>query len=48
LHHPRPSGSGIPGFADEIYQPGVEHVIEEEISAATRADDNEQAEFDGP
>ena len=36
-HNPRPSGSGIPTFVDEIFQPAVEHAATEETSEATRA-----------
>jgi hypothetical protein len=39
-HNPRPSGSGIPTMLDEIYQPGIEHLAEEQASEATRADQN--------
>jgi hypothetical protein len=40
-HNSRPSGSGIAPMVDQICQPGVEHVIDEETSESTRADRNE-------
>jgi len=40
-HNPRPRGSGIPGFADQLYQPSIEHVIDEQSSASIRADQDE-------
>ena len=40
-HNPRPPGVGMPKLLDEIYQPSVEHVIEQETSERTRADRSE-------
>jgi len=37
-HNPRPRGAGMPKILDEIYQPSVEHVIEQEASERTSAD----------
>jgi hypothetical protein len=37
-HNPRPPGSGIPPLLDQIYQPSIEHMIEERTSQSTRAD----------
>ncbi|MCL1593901.1 MAG: hypothetical protein M3132_06070 [Actinomycetia bacterium] len=45
-HNPRPGGAGMPMMVDQIYNPGIEHVIEEERSEATRADQKESG--DGP
>jgi len=43
-YNPRPRGSGIPTTLDEIYQPSVEHVTEEQASEATRADQDESGD----
>lgn len=40
-HNPRPSGYGVPMMLDGIYDPSVEHVIEEQTSESTRADQKE-------
>lgn len=41
-HNPRPPGSGYaPGAFDEIFQPSIEHVIEEQTSEEIRADQDE-------
>lgn len=48
-HNPRPEGVGLsPGAFDQIYQPSMEHVIEEETSERTRADQDESGEGFGP
>jgi len=47
-HNPRPRGAGMPRLLDEIYQPGVEHVIEEEASQATRADHDDSGDTTDP
>ena len=46
-HNPRPRGAGMPRLLDEIYQPSVEHVIEEEASQATRADHDDSGDTTG-
>ncbi len=44
-HNPRPPGAGLrPGPFDEIYQPSVRHVIEEETSERIRADQDESGD----
>jgi len=41
-HNPRPPGVGYaPGAFDEMFQPSVEHVIEERESERVRADQDE-------
>lgn len=38
-HNPRPPGVGLqPGTFDEIYQPSIRHVMEEEESQRVRTD----------
>jgi hypothetical protein len=39
--NPRPTGSGMPRFLDQIYQPSIEHVIDEQSSEQTQADQDE-------
>lgn len=43
-HNPRPAGSGAPMMLDELYQPSIEHVIEEQSSEAIRADQTESGD----
>ena len=43
-HNPRPTGSGMPMMLDQIYQPSIEHVIEERTSESIRADQNESGD----
>lgn len=44
-HNPRPSGGGIPlGIFDEIFQPSIEHVIDERTSERIRADQAESGD----
>jgi hypothetical protein len=43
-HNPRPTGGGVPMMLDQIYQPSIEHVIEEQASEAIRADQNESGD----
>lgn len=44
-HNPRPPGVGLqPGAFDEIYQPGIEHTIEERESERVRADQDESGD----
>ena len=47
-HNPRPPGVGMPKILDEIYQPSVEHVIEQEASERTRADRSESGDTGEP
>lgn len=43
-HNPRPRGSGIPGFLDQIYQPSIAHVIDEQSAERIRADQDESGD----
>lgn len=44
-HNPRPPGAGLqPGPFDEIYQPGVRHVIEEASAERIRADQDDSGD----
>ena len=44
-HNPRPSGSGIPpGTFDQIFQPSIEHIIEEQASERVRGDQDESGD----
>ena len=43
-HNPRPTRSAIPMMLDEIYQPSISHVIEEQSSESIRADQNESGD----
>lgn len=43
-HNPRPSGSGIPMGLAEIYEPSIEHMIQEQESEAARGDQDESRE----
>ena len=43
-HNPRPTRSGMPMMLDEIFQPSVSHVIEEQSSEAIRADQRESGD----
>ncbi|MFV1961745.1 MAG: hypothetical protein ACC658_07905 [Acidimicrobiia bacterium] len=44
-HNPRPRGSGIPpGVFDQLFQPSVEHVIEQESSERIRAYQDESGD----
>ena len=43
-HNPRPSGSANLMLLDQIYQPDIEHVIEERSSASIRADQDESGD----
>ncbi len=44
-HNPRPPGAGLQtGAFDEIYQPGIEHTIEERESERIRADQDESGD----
>ena len=43
-HNPRLSGSANLVLLDQIYQPGVEHVIEEQSSESIRADQDESGD----
>ena len=41
-HNPRPPGVGLqPGAFDEIYQPSIRHVIDEQESERVRADQDD-------
>ena len=41
-HNPRPPGGGyVPGAFDQLFQPSIEHVIEERESERIRADQDE-------
>ncbi len=43
-HNPRPRGSGTLGLLEQIYQPGIEHVIDERSSEQTRAERDESGD----
>ena len=44
-HNPRPPGVGYaPGAFDEMFQPSVEHVVEERSSERIRADQDESGD----
>jgi hypothetical protein len=43
-HNPRPPGNGIPMMLDEIYQPSISHMIEEQTSQSIRADQSESGD----
>ncbi|MCJ7780649.1 MAG: hypothetical protein MUQ27_07470 [Acidimicrobiia bacterium] len=43
-HNSRPRGSGMPMLLDQIYQPSIEHMIEEQTSEAIRADQDESGD----
>ncbi len=43
-HNPRPSGHGVPLMLDEIYNPSISHVIEEQASESVRADQKESGD----
>ena len=46
-HNPRPPGNtGTLGMFEEMFQPGIEHVVEERISEELRADQDYSG--DGP
>ncbi len=45
--NPRPSGTGIPSFVDGIFQPNIEHVVDEQTSQQTRADLSESGDGSG-
>lgn len=43
-HNPRPRGSGAKMLLGQIYQPGIEHVVDEQVSQQTQADQSESGE----
>jgi hypothetical protein len=44
-HNPRPPGAGgTLGIFEQIFQPGVEHVVEERSAEAQRADQDESGD----
>ena len=43
-NNPRPPGSGPLGFVEQIYQPNIEHVIEERSSERGRASQDESGD----
>lgn len=45
-HNPRPPGSGSLGLLETIYQPSLEHVIEERASERRRGDQAATGEGD--
>lgn len=42
--NPRPRGAGTLGLLEQIYQPSMEHVIEERSSERIRADQDESGD----
>ena len=45
-HNPRPQGLASLGLLEEIYQPSISHVIEEESSRKARGNQDEAGEGD--
>jgi hypothetical protein len=44
-HNPRPSGAGYAaGVFEEVFQPGIEHVVDERQSERLRADQDESGD----
>jgi len=43
-YNPRPPGGGTLGLLESIYQPSIEHVIEERSSEAARGSQDESGE----
>ncbi|MBG7605949.1 MAG: hypothetical protein IZT58_15190 [Actinobacteria bacterium] len=43
-HNPRPTGTGAPMWLDQIYQPSIEHLIDEQTSESIRADQDESGD----
>ncbi len=46
--NPGPRDAGMPSFVDEIFQPSIEHIADEQTSRETRADLNESGDTSGP
>jgi hypothetical protein len=47
-HNPRPRGAGTLGLLESIYQPSIEHVIEERSSERARGSQDESGERPDP
>jgi hypothetical protein len=47
-HNPRPRGGGTLGLLEEIYQPSIQHVIEERSSQRARGSQDESGEKPPP
>ena len=47
-HNPRPRGGGTLGLLEAIYQPSIEHVIEERTSERARGSQEESGNKPGP
>lgn len=43
-HNPRPRGGGTLGLLEEIYQPSIQHVVEERSSQRSRGSQNESGD----
>jgi len=43
-HNPRPRGGGTLGLLEEIYQPSIQHVIEERSSEKARGSQDESGD----
>jgi hypothetical protein len=47
-HNPRPRGGGTLGLLEEIYQPSIQHVVEERSSQRARGSQNESGDRPEP
>lgn len=47
-YNPRPRGGGTLGLLEEIYQPSIEHVIEERSSEAARGSQDDSGDKPDP
>jgi len=47
-HNPRPRGGGTLGLLEEIYQPSIQHVVEERSSQRARGSQNESGDKPEP
>jgi hypothetical protein len=43
-HHPRPRGGGTLGLFEQVFQPSIEHVIEERSSEHRRGNQDESGD----
>jgi hypothetical protein len=47
-HNPRPRGGGTLGLLEEIYQPSIQHLVEERSSQRARGSQNESGDKPTP
>lgn len=47
-HNPRPRGGGTLGLLEEIYQPSIQHVVEERSSQRARGSQDESGDKPEP